>query len=103
MVRKFVHPTSISNRILEIARIKELAFREECISEFTRKRLEKKSKQNPIDDFRVVFHEIRQQFTKHETLNITPKNIFDKLIKRGYLNPEPDVKRIFPLPLLTPL
>ena len=93
----------ISNRILETAHIKELAFRKECISEFTCKRLENKSKQNSIDDIRDVFHKIRQQFTKHETLKTTPINIFDELIKKGYLNPHPLCQRVFPIPLVTPL
>ena len=93
----------ISYDLLESARKQELSFRKACISELKIKRLHKNPKIDEIDDIRDVFHKIRQQFTKHETLKITPINIFVELIKKGYLNPHPQVKRVFPVPLSTPL
>ena len=93
----------ISYDLLESARKQELSFRKACISELNIKRRHKNPQIDEIDDIRDVFHKIRQQFTKHETLKITPINIFDELIKKGYLNPHPLCQRVFPIPLVTPL
>ena len=102
----FVKPVDryrISSNILESAHTQELLFREACISGLTIKRLHVNSKTNEIQDIRDVFHTIRSQFTQHETSKMTPISIFNELEKKGYLNPHPQVARVFPIPLSTPL
>jgi hypothetical protein len=89
--------------LLDAARLRELKFREACTTELMYMRRVHNTETDNIEDLRAIFQKLRPQFVSLKSLKINPREIFDTLIRKGYLNPDPDIPRVFPPRLSTPL
>jgi hypothetical protein len=89
--------------LLDAARLRELKFREACTTELMYMRRVHNTGTDKIEDLRAIFQKLRPQFVSLKSLKINPREIFDTLIRKGYLNPDPDIPRVFPPRLSTPL
>jgi hypothetical protein len=89
--------------LLEKAQMQELRFQKACITELFHMRQTHGIQCDRIEDMRFIFHELRQHFLPPSVITQHPRELFEKLICDGYLNPEPDNPRVFPMKLSSPL
>ena len=93
----------IIENMLESTMSRELKFQDACTAELMRIREEHNTNDDKIEDLRNIFQKLHPKFFSPNLLKDTPKEIFDHLIRQGYLNPTPSIPRVFSAQLSTPL
>lgn len=94
-----------TKELLETASIQQLKFQHACDAEFVHSMMEgtQTDSMENLSLIRDIFDKLHPQFITVNSTGTNPQDLFNLLIRQGYLNPKPDVPRVFPEILSTPL